>query len=614
MPASHLRSRGVRRIWLPLLLVAGPVAADPVPDEGVEPQLTGACPCELSKPKILTIRGRAWTKSSGEVAPGATIIVSEHGGKATYAAIADELGDYKVEVPPGFYDITVYYADVTMETVKQRMFVDDVLLDPVLIDDTASEPYGGCVFGPVPPELTSMPHFGAAISRQLLPVSRDRTHRAWIAPIAMADPARSVTTVEGGRRFTVAPGIPLAFVEDATTSTLEVPIELARGGGGATDVTLRAGSNQHHGEARLILGADRRDGSTAAETFVGGPLAKDHAWAAAGLVVRRDAGALTGDGMLRLDGRVDDHEVMVAGLAHDGLAEDAGWSTARWKVKLFDAKLELGAVATGELLQRSSEIAARETTFDPARTIDRAGSTAFAKARFKAAGYHQAYASVGAGLGRRDDLRHSDASYVVGDDWMWSPSITLTTGVRLEQRTFDGERVQVVAPRASLKWDPTREGRGEVFVAYQRVPLLDDGLPGDWRSLDDHSVDELIAGVGYRRSSGDTMVGVAVRQRDDRTGGEAWLRRDTARSVVHLQATSLDRAATLLAQRKLRDRDGSKIMLGTAARVTEDRREAGVALGWKRSSASRETTTDVAVEGYAGTDGPGARIVAGILW
>ena len=597
--------------------MTGPVAAAPLPGEVPPDPWPTSCNCEVSLPKVLTISGRAWSKSSGEVAIGATVVVSAHGGgTASFAAITDELGNYKVEVPPGFYDVTLYYLDVTLETVKQRMFVDDVLLDPVMIDDTAAtDGYTGGCFGPPPAELTSMPHFGASISRQLLPVSRDRTHRAWIAPVAFADPLRVVTTVEGGRRFTTAPGIPTAFVEDVTTYSRDVPFELPLGSGGAADVSLRSGSNQQRGEARLILGADdHADSSASGEMFLGGPISKDHAWAAAGLVLRRDAGELAGDGMLRLDGQIRDHQFMISGLSHDGPDADAGWSTARWKAKWFDAKLEVGALATGERLERSSEIAAREVTVDPTRTIDRAGGLAYAKLRFKAAGYHIAYASAGGGAGRRDALRHTDLSLGIVDDWMWSPSLTFTTGVRVEDRALDGERARLVAPRAALKWDPTREGRGEVFVGYQRVPLVDDGLPGDWKSLDVIAVDEMYAGVKYRRSSGETMAGLAVRQRDHRTGADAWIRRDTTRSVVHLQATSLDRVATLLAQRKLRDRSGTQVTLGTAARVTEDRSEAGLALGWKRSSTDKEMTADVTAEGYAGTDGPGARIAVGILW
>lgn len=110
------------------------------------------------------------------------------------------------------------------------------------------------------------------------------------------------------------------------------------------------------------------------------------------------------------------------------------------------------------------------------------------------------------------------------------------------------------------------------------------------------------------------MIGVAVRARDTRFGGEAWLRRDTTRSVIHVQATSLDRVATLLAQRKLRDRAGVLVTAGAAARVGEDRSEGGVALGFRRSRERAELTTELALEGYTGTAGPGGRMLLGILW
>ena len=607
----------MRPIWFPLLLVAGPVAADPLPDQ-VDPEppaAAGCSSCEVSAPKVLTIRGTLFVKSSGDLAVGATVAIEDRDhNKVMSVAITDETGEYKLEVPPGRYDVTAYYLDSTTLLASARLFVDDAQLESAVLDDTLDRFYG-CVYI-LPPEVKAMPHFGATISRRPLPISRDRTHRAWIAPVAMADPVRAATTVEGGRRFTTAPGIPTAFLEDVTTYSLDVPIGLAQGGGGATDVTLRSGSNQRQGEARLILGVDDpRDGSAAAETFLGGPIEKDNVWAAAGLVLRRDAGELAGDGMLRLDGQTHDQQFLLGGLAHDG-TDDAGWSTARWKGKFREGKLEVGAGVTGELLRRPLEVAARElgTSSDIARSVDRTGGAAFATLRFKAAGYHTAYASAGAGMGQRDERRHTDASYAIGDDWMWTPSLTFVAGVRIEERTFEGDRARVVVPRAAVKWDPTNEGRSEVFVAAQRVPLVDDGLPGDWTSLDRRSVDELIAGAAYRRSKDDTIVGIAVRQRDDRTGGEVWLRRDTSRSIVHLQATSLDRVATLLAQRRLRDRRGSVITVGTAARVTEDRAEAGVALGWKHSPGQTVLSTELAAEGYAGTDGPGARIVAGILW
>ena len=92
----------MRRLWFLLLLVAGPAVADPTPDPGVE------APPEppVSAPKVLTIRGRAWIKSTKDVAIGATVIVSvPDDSTVSFAAISDERGDYQVEVPPGVYEI-----------------------------------------------------------------------------------------------------------------------------------------------------------------------------------------------------------------------------------------------------------------------------------------------------------------------------------------------------------------------------------------------------------------------------------------------------------------------------------------------------------------------------
>jgi len=607
---------------LPLLTASTAVADPDRGPEGVEvnpePRAPPSCGCEISTPRVLTVRGTVRLKSTAELAAGATVVISSAGAKEAFTAITDERGAFEIALQAGTYDITIYYLEVTLVAVAHRLIVDDLELPPILLDDTDPATFTCWYIGPhvLPPELTSLPRFGATISRPLRPIARDRTHLAWIAPVALADPTRAVTTVEDGRRFTRAPGIPAMFVEEVTTSSLDVPIGQAQGSGGASAVALRYGTNQLRAEARFVGGVDAgAAGSATTETVIGGPIAKDHLWIAGGLVARRDGGALATDGMVRLDAKGDGHDVMLAGLAHDDGDTRAGWSAARWKRRVLDAKLELDATATAELLALPLATAARSISPSPtARRLDRAGAGGSARLHFHGHGHHTATATASAGIGERDGIRHTDASYALGDDWWISSHWTVIAGVRLEQRGFGDARTRVVAPRATVKWDPTGEARGEVFVAYQRVPLLDEGLPGDWKSLAATSIDELIAGVSYRRLRGDTMVGIAAHQRDERTGGDAWLRRETARSVVHLQATSLDRVATLLAQHKLRDRAGTLVTAGASARVGEDRSEGGVALGLKRSPSRGELTAEVAGEAYAGTDGPGGRIVVGILW
>ena len=49
-------------------------------------------------------------------------------------------------------------------------------------------------------------------------------------------------------------------------------------------------------------------------------------------------------------------------------------------------------------------------------------------------------------------------------------------------------------------------------AAYQRVPHLDDGLPGDWRALTTRAHDELAAGVSYHPVDA-LLFGVAARGR-----------------------------------------------------------------------------------------------------
>ncbi len=614
----------MRQFWIPLLVTttasADPIGRAAIPegaDINPDPPVAQSCGCEVSAPpKLLQIHGKTILKSSGEPGIGVTVVMT--GGKEVYTAIADEQGEYRIDAPVGIYSIVLYYLSSRTQLTTDRMIVTDVELDPVIVDDT-SQDYVCWGFGPhVPPlELTSQPYFGGTASRTLRPISRDRTHRAWIAPAAMADPARAATTLEGGRRFTGSPGVPLAFVDEVVTHTVNVPIELAQGGGGATAVALRSGSNDRRGDARVVLGVDDKTGASAgAETFAGGPLVKDHLWAAAGLVTRREHGELGSDGMLRIDAHASSqHEFLLVGLAHASGDDRAGWSEARWKAKLLDAKVELGAIATGELLERPRPLIAREieTELDPAQRLDRVGGLAYTKLRFHAHGYHMLFASAGAGSGRRDDTRHTDATYAIGDDWMITPAVTVTAGVRSEQRTLGADRTVVVAPRATLSWDPTKEGRSQLFVAYQRVPLVDDGLPGDFKSLGATAVDELATGVSYRRPLGQTMMGIAARAREDRVGGEAWVRRETARSVIHLQATSLDRIATLVAQHKLRDR-GTLVTVGAVARVAEARQEGGAALGWKHSGSRTELTSELSIEGYTGTAGPGGRMILGILW
>src|SRR5262249_48882787 len=138
------------------------------------------------------------------------------------------------------------------------------------------------------PEIASYPRFGLAVRRSLYVVSRDRTHLAWVAPVAGADATTAVTTIDGGGRLHGAPGIPIALLDQGPTETMRTPIERATGSGGAIELSTLAGSNMVHGSGTVVVGLDRRsDANGGGELFAGGPLVEDAAWFAAGLVATR---------------------------------------------------------------------------------------------------------------------------------------------------------------------------------------------------------------------------------------------------------------------------------------------------------------------------------------
>jgi hypothetical protein len=222
--------------------------------------------------------------------------------------------------------------------------------------------------------------------------------------------------------------------------------------------------------------------------------------------------------------------------------------------------------------------------------------------------------------------RGDDATIGVGDDWQIRPNIELQVGARAEARRFGDARTQVLAPRVSLKYDFTQEGRSDVFIAYQRVPRLDDGLPGDWLVADARHHDELATGVSYLPTAGNSsvMFGVGGRARwtaDTKAelGLETWVR-----TIAF--ATSFMRA-----RRRSATSERSSVSAGSsiaAPTISCGRRaahrarssEGGGACGSTRALAAliarnaRDLSFDLALEGYGGTEGPAGRMLLGASW
>ena len=138
---------------------------------------------------------------------------------------------------------------------------------------------------------------------------------------------------------------------------------------------------------------------------------------------------------------------------------------------------------------------------------------------------HTLTAALGFGEGRLGEERHRDASWAVGDEWLLTPRLRIDTGVRGEYRRAGDADVHVTSPRVAIVYAIPNEL--SLLAGFQRLPRLDDGLPGAWRGTPALYHDELTAG-GSHMIGDDMLIGVAGRARrtGDATtlGADAWLR------------------------------------------------------------------------------------------
>jgi hypothetical protein len=69
-----------------------------------------------SAPAITSgLRGTVTDKKTGEKVAGVTVIAIKKGTKETHTAITDERGEVAISLPPGTYDVTYFYGDMTVE-------------------------------------------------------------------------------------------------------------------------------------------------------------------------------------------------------------------------------------------------------------------------------------------------------------------------------------------------------------------------------------------------------------------------------------------------------------------------------------------------------------------
>lgn len=205
-------------------------------------------------------------------------------------------------------------------------------------------------------------------------------------------------------------------------------------------------------------------------------------------------------------------------------------------------------------------------------------------------------------------------SVAFGDEWNPVADLMVRAGARAELRRFGAAQTEVVAPRVSVTYDRVST---EAFVAYEYVPGLDDGLPGDWldQPLGDH---QLSAGLAVAPGV-DTpiMLGAAVHARpgagSSRTGAETWLTYARGATGITGRATS-EGVGTIVARHALLDCVADDVIATASLRTTRDRTDGGTGIVWRHHASGAPLGFELAAEAHAGTDGPGVRTVLGITW
>lgn len=579
------------------------------------------------------VHGTAHGLETKEPVVGATVVIVaiDRPDPTTYAAITDDNGKFALALPIGRYRLTLYYLEFTTEIsldITPCAAESCVVLAELVTSTDSKEQPIGCIF-PVPPIYLTKPHWGFSAQRgRHMPIARTRDHFAGRAPVTGAGAVRPVTTIGDDVWLPRRHGIPLEFLDEVTVVTSRAPVTQAIASGGAAEVMLRTGSNRTMGDARAIIGVDGGAATEGAELFSGGALVADRAWAAGGVVVTH-----TGSDPIAAQASANlvyaaspEHRLTVLALGRVADARD-GWASASWISKFDDAKLQIRASLVADYVPASelgtANVAARTA---PSGAATRVGSRIVVKDHWRGAGHHDSAALVIGGTGALAGEPLGDLTVGIGDDWQPRPTIDVSVGVRNERRWLGRERVSIVAPRAAIIYDPTDEGRAELFAAYQRVPHVDDGSPGDWRTAALFH-DEVMVGVAANPGRRAWVFGVAGRARrqagetSGTAGVDVWVRYEgRSDSLLHLAGSTLDRVVSMLGERTVINRRASRLTVTADARIVHGNGEAGIGARWhhdgKRDNKvdRADLAVDVAVEGYASRDAHGARLLVGVAW
>lgn len=328
-----------------------------------------------------------------------------------------------------------------------------------------------------------------------------------------------------------------------------------------------------------------------------------------------------------------EHQLALLGIAQttrDGLRD--AWTSARWTART-QRGIALRAIATAEQLSSTS------TSTVAATTTNRAGGQLDVSWRPEPetepetelpTWRHELTLSASGGGGLVGRERHADAALAVGGVLTRDSEadVQLDVGVRAELRTIASERALVVAPRVALALfrEPADTKLFNVFIAYQRVPHLDDGALGAWRELDALAHHETaIGGTFFRAGDVSLLFGASAIARSDTLafdgpgrdlGAHVWFRLHSQRGGgtwpwLLASATTFGPVAAMTGQHRLLNRGLHRLVVGATARVDPERATGGVALQWWHLTAEPDIwgKLGVTLEVHAGDGERSARMI-----
>ncbi len=263
------------------------------------------------------VRGQVRDQANGEAVIGATVVASGPTLQGTQATITDETGQYSVaNLPPGTYQIVVYYADAQFSRTNVLIQLGKVAKVNININTQAQAGETIVIEGRAPLIDQQSTKTGSTITRDYTEnIPTGRTFGAVLGAAAGSQDDFYGTSLSGSTSVentyiveginTTDPGfgllstnLPNEFIQETEVITGGYNAEYGRSTGGVINVITKSGSNEFHGSVfgywtpgglvanekpspRAGSAIDRED--NLANSFdlgaeIGGPIIKDKLW------------------------------------------------------------------------------------------------------------------------------------------------------------------------------------------------------------------------------------------------------------------------------------------------------------------------------------------------